>query len=345
MNMLSDRFLQQLTPLEETEKKMRKGVVADIRDSACNYYYNILTPADRKKYMHQSAFQYLLNGMPDKPKKILIEGFLKGLEGDQVRGWEHVYDWFGDNSVIIQELREDPGTDSMLRRMYLGEGYNGMYPKEGVQGLVDNYFLQSLSGGSALKNRFRSIVNWLKVNLPTENEEGRIVNLGSGTSGDTITTFCEKPELRRNWSVDCVDIDPEVIQIGNEFISKFGLTNHKFINRSFTKLHDRYYSNVDVGLIIGILCGLDFSTCVAVLKKIKQYFKPEGKLLAASLTEKMLESDFPCAYILRETAGWRLQYPLFGRLKLAYEKAGYNVIGFFQDEPTNFYEIAVGSPV
>lgn len=336
-------ILHQRTPLEETQAKMRKGVVSNIKDSALNYYYNQLSPEDRKWYIHQPAFKFLLKRMPEKEREILLSGFLEGKKGEDVLEWESVYDWFGENSPIVRELRENPGTDSMLRRMYLGEGYNGMYPEEGVQGVIDNYFLQSLSGGNALKNRFRALINWMKKNLST-GKQGKILNLGSGTSGDTITAFCEMPELRNFWTVDCVDIDPEVIQIGNDFIQRFDLTNHCFVQKSFTKLSE-YNKSVDIGLLIGILCGLDYNTCVMVLKAIRWYFRPNGILISASLTEKMLEDDFPCAYILRETAGWRLQYPLFGRLKLAYEEAGYKTHGFFQDEPTNFYEIVVGSPV
>jgi hypothetical protein len=56
----------------------------------------------------------------------------------------------------------------------------------------------------------------------------------------------------------------------------------------------------------------------------------------------MADEDLLCAYVLRETTGWGLQYPALGQLKEAFEAAGWKYEGFFQDEPTRFYEIGVG---
>ena len=109
-----------------------------------------------------------------------------------------------------------------------------------------------------------------------------------------------------------------------------------------TKLSTRYPGNVDYGLLIGILCGLTKPERIGLLSTIKPYFRKGARLVAASLLEKMAIDDLLCTYILRETAGWQLQYPPLGELKTIFEEAGWIYAGYFQEEPTRFYEIGIG---
>lgn len=143
-------------------------------------------------------------------------------------------------------------------------------------------------------------------------------------------------------AIDCIEIDQKAVIRGRELLTQYLLTNIEFVQTSMTRLQQRYPQNVDYGLLVGILCGLPHTERVALLKTIKPYFKPGAKLVAASLLEKMAEDDLLCAYILRETTGWGLQYPALGKLKEAFEEAGWKYEGFFQEEPTKFYEIGIG---
>ena len=150
------------------------------------------------------------------------------------------------------------------------------------------------------------------------------------------------PNFMNTVQIDCIEIDQKAVIKGRELLTQHRITNIEFVQTSMTRLQKRYPGNVDYGLLVGILCGLPHIERVDLLKSIKSYFKPGSKLVAASLLEKMAEDDLLCAYILRETTGWGLQYPAFGKLKEAFEESGWKYEGFFQEEPTKFYEIGIG---
>ena len=97
-----------------------------------------------------------------------------------------------------------------------------------------------------------------------------------------------------------------------------------------------------MGLLIGILCGLENRACVAVLRRIKRYFKKGGILVASNILETMLEQDPFIAWLIDNVIGWKLVYKTTEELQQIFEKAGYKWKGVFYDEPTRFHAIGIG---
>lgn len=294
-------------------------------------------PAEDKEYFLQTpeALHLLLN-IPKSVAKILTKGFLDGTHGVDTPGWDEVMKSFQVNSRIIPALTENPGTYTMLEKMY---------HLEGVRGPIDEYFAMSLSGGQALRNRYDAINNYgiSHINeILARQEECLMLDIGSGPGRNGVEMCLRNPIYRNRLKIDCIDIDPEAISLGEELTKRHNLPNISFIQKSMTNLNGRYGGKVDYGILIGVLCGLTFPERVGLLAKLRPYFKKGARLVGASLIEEMAIRDLLCAYILRETTGWGLQYPPLGQLKKAFEEAGWQYEGYFQDEPTRFYEIGIG---
>jgi len=299
------------------------------------YYY--LSPREKIKYLATPEAQFLFSGLPTEVAEMLQKGFLAGSLGVNILGWEEVVvNYFMANSRIIPALAENPGTFTMLEKMYHFEPVNGV---------IDNYFLQCKSGGQALYNRYKVVTAKACDHIAevlVNNGQCLMIDIGSGPGRNAIDICRLHPEFNGVIKIDCIDIDPAVITKGQELIAEFGIKQVEFVQKSMTRLRKRYHGNVGYGLLIGILCGLTRQERVGLLISLKSYFCKGARLVAASLLDKMIAEDLLCAYILRETTGWGLQYPPFGELKEVFEEAGWQYEGYFQDEPTRFYEIGIG---
>ena len=298
-------------------------------------HYN-LPRTSKERFLDTTEAEYLFNGLPPDVSQMLREGFLSGRRGAEIRGWEVVVDHFQNNSEIIPALTENPGTYTMLEKMY------HLQP---VKGVIDNYFLQCKAGGQALENRYHAInaKSFQLVELMLKRQRNCMaVDFGSGPGRHAIEMLKRRPDFEGRVSFDCIDIDPAAIAMGEGLVRESGIKKVKFIKRSMTKLHDLYRRNVDFGFLIGVLCGMNFEGKTDLLKVLRHYFSHGGKIIAAALSETMAEEDLLCAYNLRETAGWILQFMPRGEFKKAFEAAGWIYEEYFQDEPTRFYEIGVG---
>lgn len=295
-------------------------------------------PPEKKIWMLETPeAKQLFEGLPSNVGFLLRQGFLYGIHGINVPGWNLVVDYFQTNSQIIPALTANPGTFTMLEKMYHFEP---------VEGIIDKYFLRCRSGGQALRNRYNAITEIAcqhVMAIIAEIGNCLMIDIGSGPGRNVIDIIRRHPELNGSFHADCIDIDPVAISKGQELIALHGIRQVEFISKSMTRLQGRYKGNVDYGILIGILCGLVHKERVDLLRSLKSYFKPGAKLVAASLLEKMADEDLLCAYILRETTGWGLQYPPLGNLKEVFEEAGWKYEGFIQDDPTCFYEIGIGA--
>lgn len=295
-------------------------------------YYR-LPRESKEKYLQTEEAKCLLERLPVEIKNVLMEGFLSGVQGCDIQGWDKVLEYFLTNSSFIREVAENPGTFSMPDKMY--------YLSMGLEGYIDNYFMRCMGGGQALKNRFDAVINYSVEFLGNLHGDGLVLNLGSGSGRDTVTMCLKEPSLCR-FSIHCLDIDPAAINAGRNLSESHGLSNIRFFQESFIGLGNRYPATADYGLIIGILCGLDSVLCVKILRAVRPYFKKGAQIIAARLTDEMLKEDMLTAYIAKETTGWILRYPSPGDLKAVFERAGYKWGGSFSDEPTRFYEIGIG---
>lgn len=306
--------------------------MGSLYDDALRYRYS-LPFQERKPFLRHPEAVALLEGLSDGIGAKIRDSFIKGLRADQVDGWEYVIDFFNEHSLITSEVSADPGTYLMLEKIYT---------KENVSGVIDNYYWHCLAG-QALRNRLEAAISYsAKLMTDRVKEMGKqlILNLGAGPGRDTIEMCLREPSLTRNVFVDCIDLDAGSIAKGQELVSLHNLDNFRFSQVDIHKL--KYRAEADYGLLIGILCPFKADICVKILRIIKRYFKPGAQVVSACLLDEQLNKDPLCSYLLKETAGWALDYKSKGLLKTIYEEAGYIWKGSFSDEPTNFYEIGIG---
>jgi len=300
-----------------------------------DFYYH-LPPRAKLHFLEIPEAIYLFSGLPQGVSNLLREGFLQGAYGGDMPGWEIVVDFFQSNSEIIPALTENPGTFTMLERMYHFQP---------VVGVIDNYFLQCLAGGQALKNRYEIVTATACQDISGILDRQRsclVADFGSGPGRNAVDIIRKRPDFKGNIRIDCIDIDQEAIRFGESLVQKFGIRQVRFLDKSMVKLRSEYNHSVDYGLLIGVLCGMDYRERVFLLKNLLRYFRPGGKLVAAALLDEMAKRDLLCAYILRETAYWELKFRPLGDLKRAFEEAGWRYEGYFQDQPSRLYEIGIG---
>ena len=122
-------------------------------------------------------------------------------------------------------------------------------------------------------------------------------------------------------------------------MKKKNLTGINFIQKDLVRL--AYRKEIDLGLMIGVLCGLESRTCIAVLKRIKRYFKEGAILIASNVLENMPKEDPFMSYLLKEVIGWRLVFKTPEELRQIFEESGYEWKGIFYDEPTRFHGLGI----
>lgn len=254
-------------------------------------------------------------------------------ESQQPLDKEIVKKYFRERSFIAEVLMKNPATFKMLELIYTGKN---------IQGAIDQYAFSLLSS-QALRNRLSSVIDSVRTMIKMKANKGiriKVLNLGSGSGRDMIGVLSEDFYIANLISVDCVDVDPEALQKGNELIKGKNYGEINFIEGNFLRLS--YRKEIDLGLMIGVLCGLENRTCVAVLKRIRRYFKEGAILIASNVSKNMPEKDPFMSYLLKEIVGWPLVYKTSEELHEIFEKAGYEWKGIFYDEPAKFHGMGIG---
>ena len=270
-----------------------------------------------------------MNSLPSKIQKWLLDAFQRPF----IHVPQDLKEYFRKNSFFAKILMENPGTFEMLEKVYLDIK---------MPGIIDEYLFGTLSA-KALKNRFLAVANWLQETMKQlVNHKGsiKVVNLGSGPGRDTVEALMKISYLKDRIHINCVDIDIRAVEVGKNLVEEKNLaSSFTFINRSLMKLAFR--EELDLGLLIGVLCGLETDVCVFLLKRIKRYFKKGGLLIVSNVLETMEERDSFMAFILRRVIDWNLVYKIPDKLKKIILEAGYKWRGIFYDEPTRFHGIGI----
>ncbi len=243
---------------------------------------------------------------------------------------EEMIGFFRKTSKISKMLMSNPGTYEMLE---------AVYTEESGEGEVDKYLLSSVSA-QALRNRLSAVITWLKRFFSASKGQ-KMLNLGSGTARDTLGAVAISPVQYQPSFVDCVDCDRGALRIAEN------IARMKEINRIFKFTHGNltqlpYRDEIDLGLLIGILCGLEHRVCVALMRSVRKYFRSGGIVVASNVLQSMLEKDHTFAQILREIIGWKLVYKTPQEVEDIFEEAGYKWAGCFFDEPTRFHVMGIG---
>ena len=185
------------------------------------------------------------------------------------------------------------------------------------------------------------MASWIKRFFSTS-EKSKALNLGSGTARDVLDAVAVSPDWCQPSFVDCVDCNRKALRIAESLaISMAGIKSiFRFTHGNLT--HLSYRNEMDLGLLIGILCGLEHRVCVALMRNVRKYFRSGAVVVASNVLQTMLEQDRTFAQILREIIGWNLVYKTPRELRDIFEKAGYRWAGVFFDEPTRFHAMGIG---
>jgi SAM-dependent methyltransferase len=282
------------------------------------------------------AAQYLLGNIPGEVAEMLREGFLSGKHGSEISGWiDTVVKYFQKNSLIIPALTKNPGTFFMLEMMY--------HFLE-VQPPIDLYFLLSIAGGQALKDRFDVVTAWIVFTVSQilgRQEDCLAVDIGSGPGRNFLEAFRRHPGFEGRHKVECIENDEAAIHKGQELVQELGVSDLEFINVSMVgkEIMLKNKGRYDLGINVGVVCGLPRKERVRLIGAHRTWFKKGGRLLVAGLTEQMAKQDLFCGYVLRETTGWGLQYRPLGELAEDAKLAGWKVADIYYEGPGKLYDI------
>lgn len=295
-------------------------------------YYADTKRSAREDVLSCRDVKLLLDSLPDGVSQIVKFTFLNGKRGFEISDWDLVMQYFNKASKIIPELTRNPGTFTMLNRIYRNED---------VVGNIDKYFYNSIAGQS-LRNRLEAVASYLYeiISNNYSNQKIKIIDLGSGPGDYPIRFLLDHPKLIERVEVDCIDSDNDAIEDGQKLASKYDLPINFYCEDILKYRH--YKNKADIGLLIGILCPLNHNDGSRFLRVMNRYLKNGGILIAATLLDFQLEKDLFSSFLLREITGWKLDYKPIGALHQMFESAGYEWIDNFSDEPTNFYDIDVG---
>jgi len=236
-------------------------------------------------------------------------------------------------SFVSRILMENPASFEMLEMVYTGKG---------IEAEVDRYAINCL-GARALRSRLRSVIvhleNIILEKIFQGNKNIKILNLGSGSGRDLIDVLSKNPYFRDYVSLaESVDTDEKAIRKGREMAREKGV-KVDFVQKNMLSLS--YRNEIDIILIIGVLCGLEERKCITVLKRIKRYLSKGGIIIASNVMEEMLKKDPLTSYILGDILGWNLEYKTPEVLKRIFELVGYEWRGAFFDK-FKFHAMGVG---
>jgi SAM-dependent methyltransferase len=248
------------------------------------------------------------------------------------------YDYFISHSAFSVATTANPATSIITELLYDGEKLNLSSP-------IDEYFLLSKAGRS-IKERLKVV----KEELPKVIEEYRqkrkdrkvlIGNLGSGPGRDVIEVLAAHYSNTSDVRAIHIDKDEFALERG-KLMAQVKKVGHliEFIKGNFLKYNPS--KKFDIVLLIGILCSLDFETCVVILKKVKKILKKDGCLIASNVSKKMFEED-PFTYHLMRLGKWKMVFKDEQELKEIFRKAGYEVKRYFTDS-YGFHIMCVGTP-
>jgi len=260
-----------------------------------------------------------------------------------ILGREKMRSFFKEKSIIARWMIEDQGGWKMLEVVYSGKILTGG---------LNRYLLTSVPA-EGLRNRVKAVIRYLEFQIKEifkDVKRLKIANLGCGSAKDIITVAKNiknfNPVYLNYLDIDCVDIDQEALQYAEQITKRelrTNLSSIRFINRSLVSCP--YHKDVDIVILVGIICGLSHRESVILLKKIKKYLKPGGKLIASNVAPRMLERDpFFSKVVLEEIMGWKLIYKTPKEIRDIFKEAGYNCIDIIFDEPTRFHIIGIGTP-
>jgi hypothetical protein len=226
-------------------------------------------------------------------------------------------------SVICRILKANPASNEMLEIVY---------PYEvGLKLTVDDCLALGLSG-QALRDRLAFCSKWMadywlsRVN----GQKMTVVDLGGGSGRygiEAIKLACLSPDVfKKRFRWICLDRDPEALRVGHILTNEAGVRSaFKFVPGNFFEPPTDSNDQGDLGVLIGVLCGMTPDEAIMCLKRIKTHMKPGAELLAATLKTQAFIEDPYTFRVLSNVLGWYLKPKTVDQVVEVFEKAGWEV--------------------
>jgi len=284
-----------------------------------------------------NAARRLLESLEEKDplmKDFIISRF-KGLSFNSVIE-ERTYNYMLETSAILSAMASNPGTSIFTEFLY--NGISSPLPG-------DSYVLESRAG-KAVRARLEAVEgNLFKIFEKKLQEKKSLLigNFGSGPGRDTINVLFRHYKGCSGLKAIHIDRDRAAINRGVVMAKNRGLSdNVEFSCQSFMKYCPA--EKFDIVVLVGVLCSLDFGTCVNVLSTIKRTIKSGGLIIASNATPRMKDDD-PFAYFLMNwLANWKLEFKDIKIMEKIFERSGYAWQGSFT-EKFGFHLMGVGVSV
>lgn len=249
---------------------------------------------------------------------------------------ESFYNYFISRSIFSAATVANPATSVITEPLYEGE------EKLNLPSFIDQYFLRS-KAGRAIKARLEVVKEELHKTIEEHRSKKEVLigNVGSGPGRDVIEVLSTYYKDASGIKAIHIDKDRFSLERGKR-MAKIKEVSHlvEFIEGSFLKYKPK--KKFDIALLIGILCPLDFKTCIAILKKIKKFLKKDSCLIAGNISKTMLKED-PFTCYLMSLGNWKMVFKDEEELKQIFKKAGYEWKRCFTDS-YGYHIMGVGSP-
>jgi hypothetical protein len=244
------------------------------------------------------------------------------------------------NSEISRILFKNPADFEMLEMVYFGVSI-----RTGLNGdCVDDWLSNSLPG-QALRDRLAAVSSYLANHMnQMNNASPYILDLGAGPGPYAFTTLPQtKNEKVVLW--DCVDLDRYALAVGEiraqeqnlQDIIQFRQSN--FMSRgSYPSEENR---RADLGVLVGILCGMTEEIAIDCLQKIKPHFKHGAEIVAATLLVKSFEEAPTVFRVLCNILGWQLKPKTLDEVRAIFKAAGYDIISILTEREDGNGEYAI----
>jgi len=205
---------------------------------------------------------------------------------------------------------------------------------------VDQYFYDC-PAGDAIPDRLDAVVanvpDWIRF-AGRGKDVVKVIVPGSGPAQDIIRILTENPDLRERVQAYCVDNEPSAIQLGEQLAKKAGVAdNIHYIEGDLMKLD---YSDMDLALLVGIICPLPRRVCIKIIKQVASYCHKGGLVVVSAALQKMLIED-PVTCFVMDFIGWQLFYKTEEEMRAIIADSGLTWRGSFQEPKSKFHLITI----
>jgi len=246
-----------------------------------------------------------------------------------------------DHSSLFYEIGRNKGGAFFPEKVYREDvNFYNSAPKQIPE--ADMIFLYRPMCYS-LRLRYRTlnrvIIPYI-LDTKLKNKEGIVLgNLGSGLGKDLeYASLHYDGKIRR---IINIDIDPDVIEIGNKSIPEKIKDKVTFYNANLVKGNPERQP-YDFVLMVGIICPLTDDSTERLLQLIYKQMATNGIIAVSTSSHKMYKNDPFCSIGIQICAEWALNCRDEDKLYTTLKNTGFKDIEI-QQEPSGYNLIGIGT--